>query len=914
MNRLLFALAFALGSAAVIWMALIFAGGDALAFTVTAVIGGVFVLGAIELLGFRKATASLATALNELDDKKEAPESLEPWINKLAPVLRNATQARIEGERVALPAPVLTPYLVGLLVMLGLLGTFIGMVETLQGAVTALESNSELQAIRAGLAAPIQGLGLAFGTSVAGVAASAMLGLMSTLSRRARIFETQRLDQKINSSLRTFSLNHSRQQTYRALQLQADTLPAVAERLDSLAHTLENMGEKLGQNLANNQNELNQSLISLFGNLATTVEKTLGESVAETSRLSVENSRLVGESIKPVLQETLGDIQSELQRCNDKSLQQLADNAESTQQQLLEQTQQCLQELNGKTETVQKQITELSTATLEQLKNTAQDNQQALISNAQETLQKIDSNSDATHKLLQESTEKTLSQLRDSSLATEQKLEASSAATHKLLQEATEQTLSQLRESSIATGQKLEESGSATQQRITELAGSQLQALSAHFSNSAQDVAQAWQQGLEAHQEANQSLLAQGKDNLNAYSTEFERLSKDLMTQVEANSNHWLQQQQEAEQLRVNSWQAALETNQQQSAKELQQNAAEFNQQLQEQSQHQQHAIEQLLTRFENVSNELNTQWRENGEQHKAQQQELAQTLQQSAQDMNSHWLQNAKQMLEQINGLMASSEQLLQQRMDSETEWLTAQQQRMCEVSNVLGEQLEQLRLQEQSRGEAAVAQLGELEATVANHLAGLGQSLEAPMTRLIETASEAPRAAAEVIEHLRAEISKNIERDNGLLSERRDVLVELNSLSESIQQTAAGQQQAIESLVSESTDKLDTIGEQFTQQVADESEKLNDMVALFAGSSAELASLGEAFSLAVEMFRDSNTAMTENLARIESSLSEAGNRSDEQLGYYVAQAREIIDQSIVSQQQMLDGLRQLREEKAVN
>src|SRR3546814_19811137 len=64
--------------------------------------------------------------------------------------------------------PVLTPYLVGLLVLLGMLGTFLGMVATLRGTGLALEGSTDLAAIRASLAAPVQGLGFAFGTSVAG--------------------------------------------------------------------------------------------------------------------------------------------------------------------------------------------------------------------------------------------------------------------------------------------------------------------------------------------------------------------------------------------------------------------------------------------------------------------------------------------------------------------------------------------------------------------------------------------------------------------------------------------------------------------------------------------------------------------------------------------------------------------------
>ena len=68
--------------------------------------------------------------------------------------LRNTVRQRIEGERAALPGPALTPYLVGLLVMLGMLGTFLGMVVTFKGAVFALEGSTDLQAIRAALAAP----------------------------------------------------------------------------------------------------------------------------------------------------------------------------------------------------------------------------------------------------------------------------------------------------------------------------------------------------------------------------------------------------------------------------------------------------------------------------------------------------------------------------------------------------------------------------------------------------------------------------------------------------------------------------------------------------------------------------------------------------------------------------------------
>ena len=58
--------------------------------------------------------------------------------------------------------------------------------------------------ISASLVAPVQGLGLAFGTSIAGVAASAALGLLSALARRERVQALQQLDACIATTLRPF--------------------------------------------------------------------------------------------------------------------------------------------------------------------------------------------------------------------------------------------------------------------------------------------------------------------------------------------------------------------------------------------------------------------------------------------------------------------------------------------------------------------------------------------------------------------------------------------------------------------------------------------------------------------------------------------------------------------------------------
>ncbi|HOB45046.1 MAG TPA: DUF802 domain-containing protein, partial [Zoogloea sp.] len=246
MNRTISLAAFCVGLVAVCWVGVGYVGTSPLALTMTAIIGTVYVVGAVELLRFNRATATLARALASIPENLP---SLGDWLDTLPPSMQNAVRLRIEGERVGLPGPALTPYLVGLLVLLGMLGTFLGMVVTLNGAVIALESTTDLQTIRASLAAPVKGLGVAFGTSVAGVAASAMLGLVSALGRRERLLTAQILDVRIATALRGFSLAHQRQETFKALQLQARILPDVVDKLQAMMVQMDRQSQQLSDRL-----------------------------------------------------------------------------------------------------------------------------------------------------------------------------------------------------------------------------------------------------------------------------------------------------------------------------------------------------------------------------------------------------------------------------------------------------------------------------------------------------------------------------------------------------------------------------------------------------------------------------------------------------------------------------------------
>jgi hypothetical protein len=92
----------------------------------------------------------------------------------------------------------------------------------------------------------------------------------------------------------------------------------------------------------------------------------------------------------------------------------------------------------------------------------------------------------------------------------------------------------------------------------------------------------------------------------------------------------------------------------------------------------------------------------------------------------------------------------------------------------------------------------------------------------------------------------------------------------------------------------------------VAAETGKLGDIAAQVTASAVDVASLGETFGFAVRSFSETNDKLMAHLQRIEASIDKSMTRSDEQLAYYVAQAREIIDLSIHSQKDVLEALQQ--------
>ncbi|MBN9249591.1 MAG: MotA/TolQ/ExbB proton channel family protein, partial [Mesorhizobium sp.] len=85
-------------------------------------------------------------------------------------------------------------YLVGLLIFLGLLGTFWGLLHTIGSISDTIQSldpgtgdsASVLEALKQGLAAPLSGMGTAFSSSLFGLSGSLVLGFLDLQSGRAQ--------------------------------------------------------------------------------------------------------------------------------------------------------------------------------------------------------------------------------------------------------------------------------------------------------------------------------------------------------------------------------------------------------------------------------------------------------------------------------------------------------------------------------------------------------------------------------------------------------------------------------------------------------------------------------------------------------------------------------------------------------
>jgi hypothetical protein len=823
MKKLFSAAAFAAGLSVVGWVGTGYLASHPLALATTLLIAGFYVLGAFELLRFMHATDALREALQALQD---TPQHLADWLAPLPDTLRSAVQQRIEGTRAALPGPVLAPYLSGLLVLLGMLGTFAGMAVALNGTGAALEGAQGLAAIRDALSAPVRGLGLAFGTSVAGVAASAALGLMTALARRERIQAAQQLDAAMSAALRPFSSQHQREAQLRLMEQQANLLPDVAERIQACMDALERQQQALGERLQAEQTRFYRDTEQAFHGLATSVQHTLSTSAADSAERA-------GAALQPAVQAALAGLAQESMRLQDAMAQQLR------------------QQLDG----LASQWGQSTAATAAHWREALAAHQQAQDAH--------------THGL---------------GVALKRFTEDFTQHAHTLAQQLAQQTSAQAE----AQNTRWETLLAQQSQQAGQLATQQQQAL------------QAATDGLAGHAAALQATVEQAHDALQARwaaqdETRLAAWTQALQTHAAALHAQWQTQGAQAH--------AQLQQVHEALAQTAQALRAQGDAQLQQQADTQARRSaqdEQRLAAWTQAlqaqAETLRTQWQDGSAQTQAHLQQLQDTLARAAHDIHTQGSAQAQHLLDGLAQRAAQDEQRL-------ATWAQALQAQAVQQHEALRQTAAEATRQQQQVSAALADAAGE----ITRQLHAQAQGTLGEVAALLQAAGEAPRAAAEAMGELRAKLADSMARDDAMLQERGRILEALAAQLEAARAATAEQRSAIDTLVQGATDMLAQAHARFESTLQAQAAQMEDVGAHTRASAVEVASLGEAFGGAVQLFGDANAQTLAQLQRVEAALAQALARSDEQLDYYVAQAREVIELSVGAQKQIIDALQQL-------
>jgi hypothetical protein len=135
-------------------------------------------------------------------------------------------------------------YMTGLLVFLGLLGTFWGLIETV-GSVGAVigklnvggDAGSVFDSLKEGLAAPLSGMGISFSSSLFGLAGSLVLGFLDLqMSQAQNRFYTQ-LEDWLSTTVRDLGVEADPRGTAGGTPATAEIKVAIERLKDAIADT-----------------------------------------------------------------------------------------------------------------------------------------------------------------------------------------------------------------------------------------------------------------------------------------------------------------------------------------------------------------------------------------------------------------------------------------------------------------------------------------------------------------------------------------------------------------------------------------------------------------------------------------------------------------------------------------------------
>lgn len=225
----------------------------------------------------------------------------------------------------------LSRYNIGLLIFLGLLGTFWGLLETVSSIgdvigslrVDGGEAAAVFESLKGGLEAPIDGMGTAFSSSLFGLAGSLVLGFLDLQASQAQNRFYNDLEEWLSSVTRLSS---------GALGSEGEQgVPAYVQALlEQTAESLENLQVIISRS-EEGKHSVNSSLGSLTGKI---------EALTDHMRTEQQVMRHLAEAhmeMKPILQK-LADVKSGSSSSDDEAVQKHFRSIDSNIQRLIDET------------------------------------------------------------------------------------------------------------------------------------------------------------------------------------------------------------------------------------------------------------------------------------------------------------------------------------------------------------------------------------------------------------------------------------------------------------------------------------------------------------------------------------------------------------------------------------------------
>ena len=835
MTRAAVLLTGAIAIALVARAASIYRGADPLAFALVLLIGVGLCLGIAELLIRAGQAARLEREIATLP----AEATIEA-VDAAGPQLRGLLRARITGVSGTMTTAPFTPYLLGLLVMIGMLGTFLGLFETLRGAREALiTSSGDVDALRTGLAAPMVGLSRAFGCSAAGVSASAMLGLGAVFVRRAEAATVSALARYAAGPLARLTTAGRQLVALEALALQGQALPEAAAALRETAARLEKLEAHLLDGQMRSAAEAAAAIRAVAsevrGDLAAGIERAAKATTAAVGPLLTGAVERAGATAGEALSSFTGRIEGRL-----------------------------TEEANVRREREKEHLTAMESAIEAQA--TAQlDALQTRTAAQIEALQsRTSTQAEALHAHLAKQAD-----------ALEAQMEAQIAAQMAALQSRTQ------------------EHAEAVRAQV----GAQMEALRSH----AEAHAESLRARTEAQTAAVEGQLAVSATTLAATS---EALSRREAARADALA------------LKLDALVTAV-------AGGLERLGAS----------EQARAVE-LSDRLENVgiavASAVTQSAAADAERLRSLNEAVAEASAQLGAAMTAAATQGAAftSRVEQTAAVLANLEAQQATRLDERAE-------RLFTAMSAEATRFEEAQA---ARARAADARVGELDSILAEHLRALGSALTGPIAEVVRAAQAAPEAAAKVVDAARERLDARAEADAArdvrldALTEKLDFaatrigdmsgtqaaqLTELTERTRTVLDAQASQLAAFElRLEGARTASAEAMAEQLGGHARGIGESLAATAALVQDASsvlraggAEMSSVAEMFTGAVDSYRAASDRWLENLGAIEDAIArKEGGEAADLLGAYLDQTREVFDHSLRFQRELFSELRALR------